>query len=60
MTIVYHFTSLEDWRKIREEGLVPQPIVGPAQGAGGAAARVLKKLGYTWTIRGRSWGWLLS
>lgn len=30
-----------------------------AQGAGGAASRVLKKLGHTWVSRNGSWGWTL-
>lgn len=28
-----------------------------AQGAGAAASRMLKRLGYRWVVEGRNWGW---
>ena len=31
-----------------------------AQGAGAAASRVLKRLGYYWASRKHDWGWMLS
>lgn len=60
---------LEDFRRLRGPGphvastlaevIWPGEKFQAPQGAGAAASRVLKRLGYKWTSNKNNWGWRL-
>jgi hypothetical protein len=69
VTLTLAMERLSDYRAAHGSGphraAVLADVIWPGakflsvQGAGGAASRVVKRLGCHWTSRGGNWGWMI-